>query len=157
MFQRLINRILRRIVPSETALQAARWWAVRLDGPFSPSESFASRCPVLGFYAERELQVTDAQRELFTQALAKVIERGLRDRWSRLIGVTVSVDYHPDDAIYEALEAAGLSTDDYAWNLPWKTRMRVKAGEVTVSRDFGPEELVWSAAASSPAAAPALV
>jgi hypothetical protein len=153
MFERLINFILRRTRPSESAMQAARWWAVRLDGPFSPSDAFASRCPALGSYAERKLHVTDEQRELFTHALAKVIEPGLRDRWTRLIGVSVSVDYHPDDAIYEALDAAGLSTDDYAWNLPWKTRMRVKAGEVTVSRDFGPEEPVWSAAASSPSLA----
>jgi hypothetical protein len=127
-------------VPSKEARVAAAWWADWLRPDPAPAHvggDFRSMDPAFAVsevmrQAERSSAGFSAKAIVdFEQALAQGIDR---ERAKRNGNLVVGVDYDPDELLVEAGEAAGINVRTI---FPWKTKMLVAPGSVTVGEGRG--------------------
>lgn len=134
----------REIAPAARA--AAEWWAEQVGAPTfravdaesGPEDQanmgMASMMQTL--IAERD-PVTEAAASTFADVLAVAITKRLSP-----YGVSLSVDYGPDQILYDAALGAGVASSRF----PWKTHMLVNADHVTASLGYRARtRLIWSA------------
>ena len=137
-------------MPSATPeAAAARWWASRLGN--------ATHNVGMGSVCEMELTVslnagtvrgsrTAEEQERFRVAAEDAIGEHLRDcpacEWMPSGQHRIVVEYDPDDLLRAIAERAGI--DMAANELPAKTRMLFRHGEVTVKEGYGSQYVtIW--------------
>lgn len=114
---------------------AAEWWAAKMQQPFN-QDNGTSNEPNGGTMfmlmnlagATAQKGITPAKVENFKAALIRSIVEGTQNS-RRVFGV----DYHPDQILAEACEAAGIATGA----LPCKTHMWIDAATFKVTASFG--------------------
>jgi hypothetical protein len=146
--------IRRRRTASERALTAASWWAACIDATDTTFDNGEILHEIIAqsTFSTRKIEITESQREAFVQQLARLIDVYLAKQagsWNHQI--EVGVDYEVDDFIHTALQTAGLSTRQFAYNFPWKTRMTITPDLVSVKVGYSAtdEAVVWQAATAS--------
>jgi len=125
---------------------AAHWWGNQLrhgakldNGATDPANMMVR---LVGEAMRR--RHPEEQISRFETILARNIDR-LPDQG---FGKSFGVDYHPDDILGAAAVEAGLSLG--MTDLPWKTRMVIAKGVVTVSSGYGAvAETLYDASARS--------
>lgn len=135
---------------SKPAAIAAKWWADQLRTGFEPSNGSADEegtvanilgndpSPVMASLFSRkhdEEQCTPERVDAFETALAEGIQEMLDQEFQSSYGNTFGVDYHPDPILSKALAIAGIH--ESMTTLPWKIRMKVFEGRVTVGAGYG--------------------
>lgn len=124
-------------VSEEVAAIAARWWGDLLMEPPSHDNGDAFQSVFGRLLAASEPAVTPAQRDAFVAALARSIEQAADDY------VFIDVDYDPCRMLQDAAATAGIVGTE---RFPWKTRMFIDGGKITVARGYGAAfETIWPA------------
>jgi hypothetical protein len=148
--------------PIDAADAAARWWTLAAGQPVRHSTRGGLIEPGDDPFKIGFLVYTDALADgreprpdvepaaKFHHLLSKLIRvRLARQRgWStRPFGVTLGVDYGPDEELYRPALEAGFPTGRF----PWKTSMWVYDDHVVVSAGYqAPTRFVWTASSYEP-------
>lgn len=133
------------------ARAAARWWADQLTANQDPRTGDAMH-EALTMYARSKstATVTEEQVEAFTVHLEQAVLEMLRDEhssWDKAVATEphvgsafrrLEVDYHPDEILKGALNAAGIQRRAGGW-LPLKTVMKVDPGRLRVKLGYRAE------------------
>jgi hypothetical protein len=129
---------------------AAAWWVAairKVRAERAAIEPEMTKAAVMCALAEVAMRADGILRNLATEGrLARFgaeLDRRLRDTDPGEWGATLSVDYHPEELLAEAAEAAGIDASQF----PRKTRMRVYDDHVTAKAGYGSRHrLIWSSA-----------
>ena len=118
-------------ITDEQVEKAVNWWSKVINKPkFDGLSKSERRDPRNKDYQMAELlasalveEINDEQIEIFKKELTEELKK---DDYNPYHGL--HVDYHPDPALMDAAEKAGISTN----NFPWKTSLW-----------FEEEKVVW--------------
>ena len=110
---------------------AVNWWANVMKNPKFDNGDDSQQGGMAGMLATMGKQeVSVDQTEKFKVELRKVLEGGEVGPWG------LSVDYHADQNLAKAMDAAGVPRG----NAPWKTSMTFRDGAVKVRYGYGAEQ-----------------
>jgi hypothetical protein len=115
---------------------AVAWWADRLRELAKQDNGDAMTGALMGLLASRMRPPSEEQISTFKVALTEA----MRPRMAKPYLRSIVCDYHPDPALREAAEKAGIEADCPPF--PIKTGMRIEPGRVSVRYGYGAEEQV---------------
>ncbi len=118
---------------------AAVWWVEAIQNPkFDNGSPEQGGSPIASILAMLTHKPQDSSAVLaFKTNLAKRIESELASGRHSMYGLSIGVDYHPDEILAEAANAAEMSGTEMSV-FPWKTHMRIdtKTGTINVSHGY---------------------
>ena len=136
-----------RLCPT-AATAAAKWWRRALEHPrYDNGDNSVMGAIVMMMAMMANQEKSPEVLDQFEVELASDLEKRLEDCSD--YGVSLGVDYNPDQILWSAAERTGMDwRENSSW--PWKTHMWVKSNEITVSAGYrAPTEVIWSAPAES--------
>ena len=123
------------LVPKEQADRAAKWWSDQLQ-----KKGFKNLYRVdeegidLVLALEAKLQEKEITDRIvrFEQLLSEKIQTEIADER----GVTLKVDYHPEDLLAEAWEESSTEADRGFGRFPWKTQITVYKDRIVLDDPY---------------------
>lgn len=123
-------------ISDETLAAAAAWWAKAIQRPkFDNGGTDDANMMARMLMTVQAKHIPEHQVEAFEKKLAELM-RERTPAGSPYLGLTIAVDYHPDQILCKAADPTGIPHG----NFPWKTVMWIEpdgGGLVTVRHGYG--------------------